>query len=54
MARLLGTVRRKLTALVAFYLSAAEIINETHGRSVLPPGAPAGANADDLAGARPA
>lgn len=42
------------TALVAFYLSAAEIINETHGRSVLPTGAPACANAEDLAAARPA
>ena len=30
-----------LTALLAFYLAAAEIINETHGRTVLPVGAPA-------------
>jgi succinate-acetate transporter protein len=29
-----------LTALLAFYLSAAEIINDNHGRSVLPIGAP--------------
>jgi succinate-acetate transporter protein len=28
-----------LTALLAFYLSAAEIINETHGHVVLPTGA---------------
>ena len=28
-----------VTALLAFYLSAAEIINETHGRTVLPVGA---------------
>ena len=30
-----------LTAALAFYLAAAEIINETHGRVVLPVGAPA-------------
>jgi hypothetical protein len=30
-----------LTAALAFYLAAAEIINETHGREVLPIGAPA-------------
>ncbi len=30
-----------LTALLAFYLAAAEVINETHGREVLPIGAPA-------------
>jgi succinate-acetate transporter protein len=30
-----------LTALLAFYLAAAEIINETHGHVVLPVGAPA-------------
>jgi uncharacterized protein len=30
-----------LTAVLAFYLAAAEIINETHGRTVLPIGAPA-------------
>jgi succinate-acetate transporter protein len=30
-----------LTALLAFYLAAAEIINETHGHTVLPVGAPA-------------
>ncbi len=29
-----------LTAVLAFYLSAAEVINEAHGRSVLPIGAP--------------
>jgi hypothetical protein len=28
-----------LTALLAFYVSAAEIINETHGHVVLPTGA---------------
>jgi uncharacterized protein len=31
-----------LTAAFAFYLAAAEMINETHGRVVLPIGAPAG------------
>jgi uncharacterized protein len=30
-----------LTAVLAFYLAAAEVINETHGRTVLPIGAPA-------------
>ncbi len=30
-----------ITAVLAFYLAAAEIINETHGREVLPIGAPA-------------
>ena len=30
-----------ITAVLAFYLAAAEIINETHGRAVLPIGAPA-------------
>lgn len=30
-----------VTALLAFYLAAAEIINETHGRTILPIGAPA-------------
>jgi hypothetical protein len=29
-----------VTAVLAFYLAAAEIINETHGRTVLPIGAP--------------
>ena len=29
-----------ITAVLAFYLAAAEIINETHGRAVLPIGAP--------------
>ena len=29
-----------VTAMLAFYLAAAEVINETHGRSVLPIGAP--------------
>lgn len=43
-----------LTALVAFYLSAAEIINETHGRRVLPTGAPASADAGELPAARAA
>ena len=43
-----------LTALVAFYLSAAEIINETHGRRVLPTGAPASAGADNLPAGRAA
>jgi succinate-acetate transporter protein len=31
-----------VTAALAFYLAAAEVINETHGHSVLPIGAPAG------------
>jgi succinate-acetate transporter protein len=30
-----------LTAALAFYLAAAEVINETHGREILPIGAPA-------------
>jgi succinate-acetate transporter protein len=30
-----------LTAVLAFYLAAAEVINESHGRTVLPIGAPA-------------
>ncbi|HUH70035.1 MAG TPA: acetate uptake transporter [Mycobacterium sp.] len=30
-----------LTAILAFYLAAAEIINEAHGRTILPIGAPA-------------
>ena len=29
-----------VTAALAFYLAAAEVINETHGRVVLPVGAP--------------
>jgi succinate-acetate transporter protein len=29
-----------LTAALAFYLAAAEVINETHGHAVLPVGAP--------------
>jgi succinate-acetate transporter protein len=29
-----------ITAILAFYLAAAEVINETHGRTVLPIGAP--------------
>ena len=29
-----------ITAVLAFYLAAAEVINETHGRTVLPLGAP--------------
>ncbi len=33
-----------LTALLAFYLSAAEIINDGHKRVVLPTGAPGPAN----------
>ena len=35
----LGGYLGLLTALLAFYLAAAEIINETHGRTVLPIGA---------------
>jgi uncharacterized protein len=30
-----------VTAALAFYLAAAEVINEMHGRAVLPIGAPA-------------
>ena len=30
-----------VTAALAFYLAAAEVINETHGHAVLPIGAPA-------------
>lgn len=37
----LGGYGGLVTALLAFYLAAAEIINETHGREVLPIGAPA-------------
>jgi succinate-acetate transporter protein len=36
----LGGYGGLLTALLAFYLGAAEIINETHGHTVLPIGAP--------------
>ncbi len=36
----LGGYGGLLTALLAFYLGAAEIINETHGHTVLPVGAP--------------
>jgi succinate-acetate transporter protein len=36
----LGTIGGLVTALLAFYLGAAEIINEAHGRTVLPIGAP--------------
>jgi succinate-acetate transporter protein len=35
----LGGYGGLITALLAFYLSAAEVINETHGREVLPVGA---------------
>ena len=35
-----------VTAVLAFYLAAAEVINETHGRPVLPVGAPAAQTAD--------
>ncbi|MDA8252304.1 MAG: acetate uptake transporter [Rhodospirillales bacterium] len=38
-----------LTAVLAFYLAAAEVINETHGREVLPIGAAAPAPAPRLA-----
>ena len=37
---MLGGYGGLITALLAFYLAAAEIINETHGRVVLPIGAP--------------
>jgi succinate-acetate transporter protein len=36
----LGGYAGLITAMLAFYLAAAEIINETHGRIVLPIGAP--------------
>ncbi|MBW4091947.1 MAG: acetate uptake transporter [Proteobacteria bacterium] len=41
MLHMAGGYMGLLTAALAFYLAAAEIINETHGRSVLPIGAPA-------------
>jgi succinate-acetate transporter protein len=37
---LIGGYGGLITALLAFYLGAADIINETHGREVLPIGAP--------------
>jgi succinate-acetate transporter protein len=40
MLRQAGGYLGLLTAVLAFYLSAAEVINETHGRTVLPIGAP--------------
>lgn len=40
MAKHLGGYLGLVTAALAFYLAAAEIINETHGRTVLPVGAP--------------
>ena len=43
-----------LTAALAFYLSAAEIINETHGRRVLPTGAPKSGEPGKLAAVRTA
>jgi succinate-acetate transporter protein len=39
--KMLGGYMGLVTAVLAFYLAAAEIINETHGRTVLPIGAPA-------------
>ncbi len=38
-----------LTAVLAFYLAAADVINETHGRTILPVGAPAPAGKPKLA-----
>lgn len=38
---MMGGYAGLLTAVLAFYLSAAEMINENHGRTVLPIGAPA-------------
>jgi succinate-acetate transporter protein len=43
-----------LTALLAFYLAAAEIINETHGHTVLPVGAPAAKPVSSVGGLRQA
>ena len=40
MAHTAGGYGGLITAALAFYLAAAEIINETHGRTVLPIGAP--------------
>jgi succinate-acetate transporter protein len=40
MAKHLGGYLGLVTAALAFYLAAAEVINETHGRIVLPVGAP--------------
>jgi succinate-acetate transporter protein len=37
-----------ITAILAFYLAAAEVINETHGRTVLPIGAPSAPRASLL------
>jgi succinate-acetate transporter protein len=39
--KLVGGYMGLVTAALAFYLAAAEVINETHGRAVLPIGAPA-------------
>ncbi len=39
--RTVGGYTGLVTAVLAFYLAAAEVINETHGREVLPIGAPA-------------
>ncbi len=39
--KLAGGYMGLVTAALAFYLAAAEVINETHGRAVLPIGAPA-------------
>jgi succinate-acetate transporter protein len=38
--RLAGGYTGLLTAILGFYLAAAEVINETHGRALLPVGAP--------------
>lgn len=38
--RVAGGYTGLITAVLAFYLAAAEVINETHGRAVLPIGAP--------------
>jgi succinate-acetate transporter protein len=38
--KVLGGYMGLLTAVLAFYLAAAEVINETHGHAVLPIGAP--------------
>ena len=40
---MLGGYGGLITAVLAFYLAAAEVINETHGHVVLPIGAPSGA-----------
>jgi uncharacterized protein len=48
--KMLGGYMGLVTAVLAFYLAAAEIINETHGRTVLPIGAPASQTAAGRAG----